>query len=90
MPRAAPSVAELLAALGAVFRRLGVRWYVSGAQALAIRGLPRSSANVDVTGLRVNRAECGPRRSLARGGFRVPPTRPGFVEATRVLPVVHP
>jgi hypothetical protein len=89
MPPAAPSVAELLAALGAVFRRLGVRWYVFGAQALAIRGLPRSTADVDVTVLWMTEPNQVLVEALARGGFHVPATRPGFVDATRVLPVVH-
>jgi hypothetical protein len=89
MPRAAPSVAELLADLGAVLRRLGARWYVFGAQALAIRGLPRSTADVDVTVLWESKPNRVLADALAAGGFHIPATRPGFVDATRVLPVIH-
>ena len=42
------AVLELLAALSAVLDRRG-RWYVFGAQAVVAYGVPRFSADVDVT-----------------------------------------
>ena len=51
MPSAAsrPAPAELLAALGDAMRARGFRWYVFGAQAVAVYGRPRLTADVDVT-----------------------------------------
>ena len=42
-------VAELLGALGAVLDRLGVGWYLFGAQAALLYGAARLTADVDVT-----------------------------------------
>lgn len=44
-----PAPAELLAALGDAMRARGFRWYVFGAQAVAVYGRPRLTADVDVT-----------------------------------------
>ena len=43
-----PAASELLRALAPVLARWG-RWYVFGAQAVTIYGVPRLSADVDVT-----------------------------------------
>ena len=43
-----PAGRELLAALAAVLNRWG-RWYLFGAQAVVAYGVPRLSADVDVT-----------------------------------------
>ena len=43
-----PAALELLAALSPVLARWG-RWYVFGAQAVIVYGVPRLSADVDVT-----------------------------------------
>jgi len=43
-----PAAVELLAALSPVLARWG-RWYVFGAQAVTAYGVPRLSADVDVT-----------------------------------------
>lgn len=40
---------ELLAAVRSVFDRLGVRWYLFGAQAVIAYGAPRLTADADVT-----------------------------------------
>jgi uncharacterized nucleotidyltransferase DUF6036 len=66
------------------------RWYVFGAQAVGLYGVPRTTADIDVT------ADVKPGdvaafvRSLAAAGFvaRVPNVR-SFVAATRVLPLEH-
>jgi Nucleotidyl transferase AbiEii toxin, Type IV TA system len=83
-------VADLLADLARGLRALGVRWFLFGAQAAILHGTARLSADVDVT------VDLGTRSSrelvevLSREGFelRVADAR-GFVEATRVLPLVH-
>jgi len=45
---AQPAALELLAAVAPVLARWG-RWYVFGAQAVVAYGVPRLSADVDVT-----------------------------------------
>jgi hypothetical protein len=83
-------VADLLADLARGLRALGVRWFLFGAQAAILHGAARLSADVDVTvdlGARSSRELVA---ALAREGFglRVADAG-GFVEATRVLPLVH-
>ena len=81
---------ELLAALAAVLRARGNRWFVLGAQAVVAYGVPRMTADVDATVRLVPedwRAFCA---EMRRAGFD---TRAddldAFVRATRVLPFVH-
>jgi hypothetical protein len=83
-------VADLLADLARGLGALGVRWFLFGAQAAILHGAARLSADVDVT------VDLGTRSSrdlvdgLSREGFelRVADVE-GFVEATRVIPLVH-
>ena len=83
-------VADALADLASALGRYGKPWYVFGAQAVILHGLPRLTADVDVT------VVCGhedPRAlvdALAGAGIvlRVPDAD-GFVAATRVLPLRH-
>jgi len=90
VPSERSPLAELLAALGQVFGDLGLRWYLFGAQAAILHGAARLTADVDVT------AELGSRPTvelvdaLTGAGFdlRVADAA-GFVERTRVLPMVH-
>lgn len=71
-------------------RSRGVPWYLFGAQAVVIWGLPRLSADLDVT------AQLPPKEiedfvgAMSRAGFvsRIPDPRAHF-EETRVLPFVH-
>lgn len=42
-------VSRALADLARAFEGLGVRWYVFGAQAVAAAGVPRLTADIDVT-----------------------------------------
>ena len=58
MPQAS-GVADLLQALAPVLPTWCDGWYVSGAQAVQAWGLPRLSADVDVT-IRVRSQELGP------------------------------
>ena len=44
-----PPLAELLTDLGRALARLGVRWYLFGAQAAILYGVARLTADVDVT-----------------------------------------
>ncbi len=83
------AVAELLAALSGVMQKMGVRWYVFGAQAAIVWGRPRFSADVDVT------AEIPPSavepfiESMEQSGFELRFRDPEFVAKTRVLPFSH-
>jgi|SRR5581483_3429649 len=83
-------VAELFRDLGGVFGRLGLRWYVFGAQAALLHGAARLTADVDVT---VDAGASTPEAlaaDLARAGFDCrTDDLPRFVARTRVVPVVH-
>jgi Nucleotidyl transferase AbiEii toxin, Type IV TA system len=82
--------ADLLSALAPALRKLGVRWFLFGAQAAIVHGAARLTADVDVT---VELGEVSARAlisALKDVGF-VPRVKDasGFVERTRVLPVRH-
>jgi hypothetical protein len=84
-----------VSALGEVLRDLahalaGTRWYLFGAQAVAAFGLPRLTADVDVT-VEASVEDVGPLVDmLERAGFtlRVPDAA-AFARRTRVVPVAH-
>ena len=83
-----PAALDLLAALSAVLDRRG-RWYVFGAQAVVAYGVPRFSADVDVT---VKLDPPDPERfvrDMKAGGFALRIDDPDFVRRTRVFPFVH-
>ncbi len=83
-----PAAVDLLANLAPVLARWG-RWYVFGAQAVIVYGVPRLSADVDVT---LDLTPDAPDRFAAdmeRAGFALRITDPEFVERTRVMPFVH-
>ena len=83
-----PAALELLTALSTVLARWG-RWYVFDAQAVIAYGVPRLSADVDVT------VALGPDeperfvRDMEVSGFALRVDDPDFVRRTRVLPFVH-
>jgi hypothetical protein len=83
-----PAAVELLTAIAPVLSRWG-RWYVFGAQAVTAHGVPRLSADVDITiGLQPD----DPARftaEMTNAGFIPRFPDPSFVRATRVLPFVH-
>lgn len=83
-----PAAAEVLKALGEVLSRWGP-WYLFGAQAVVAYGVPRLSADVDVT-LRLT-PDAPERFSLEmrEAGFQLRVEDPEFVRRTRVLPFVH-
>jgi hypothetical protein len=83
-----PAATEALAAMAATLDRLGYRWYLFGAQALAVHGRVRATEDVDVT------VECSPERAkelwlaLRDAGFGMRVDDPeAFVERTHVLPL---
>ena len=83
-----PAALDLLMALAAVLDRWG-RWYLFGAQAVVAYGVPRFSADVDVT------VELEPEdperfiRDMEAGGFQLRLDDPDFARRSRVMPFVH-
>jgi hypothetical protein len=90
MPPATRSpFADLLADLALALDRLGVGWYLFGAQAALLYGSARLTADVDVT---VKLGEISTEtlaEALRDAGFDLRIVDPTFVETTRVLPTVH-
>lgn len=88
MPADVPAA---LADLARTFRTLRVRWYVFGAQALIAAGVPRLTADIDVT-VEVPRDGVDTLvAALRRNGFdlrEVGDIR-RFITETRVVPAVH-
>lgn len=83
-----PAALELLADLSSVLSRWG-RWYVFGAQAVIAYGVPRLSADVDVT---IQLTPDEPERfarDMDAAGFSIRVADPDFVRRTRVMPFVH-
>jgi hypothetical protein len=83
-------IVELLAALRVAFDRLGVRWYLFGAQAVIAYGAPRLTADADVTVELGRQTEETLVAELEARGFRLRVRNlADFVRRTRVLPFVH-
>jgi hypothetical protein len=83
-----PAALELLTALEPVLARWG-RWCVFGAQAVIVYGVPRLSADVDVTlALEPDTPERFAREMHA-AGFVLRVADPEFVRRTSVMPFVH-
>ncbi len=83
-----PAALELLTDLSRVFAHWG-RWYVFGAQAVIAYGVPRLSADVDVTVQLVPEDPERFVRDMEAAGFSLRVDDPAFVRRTRVLPFVH-
>jgi hypothetical protein len=83
-----PAAVELLTALRPVLARWG-RWYVFGAQAVTSYGVPRLSADVDVTLALVPDAPERFARDMHDAGFTPRVDDPEFVRRTRVMPFIH-
>lgn len=83
-----PAAIELLTALAPVLARWG-RWYVFGAQAVIGYGVPRLSADVDVTLALDPDDPARFSREMDEAGFAPRVTDPDFVQRTRVMPFVH-
>jgi len=79
-----PAAVELLVAVAPVLARWG-RWYVFGAQAVIAYGVPRLSADVDVTLALVPDAPERFARDMGAAGFELRVEDPEFVRRTRTL-----
>jgi hypothetical protein len=85
------ALADALGPLAAVLDRRGVTWFVFGAQAVAVRGAPRATQDLDVTVLGVREDLPSLVADLQRAGFqhRYPQAAQQLIEAGAVLPLVH-
>jgi hypothetical protein len=83
-----PAALEVVTALSPVLTRWG-RWYLFGAQAVIAYGVPRLSADVDVTLALAPDAPDRFARDMERDGFARRVSDPDFVQRTRVMPFVH-
>jgi hypothetical protein len=83
-----PAAVELLGALAPVATRWG-RWYVFGAQAVVVYGVPRLSADVDVTLALTPDTPDRFAQDMQTAGFSLRVNDPDFVQRTRVMPFVH-
>ena len=83
-----PAALELLTALAPVAARWG-RWYVFGAQAVILYGVPRLSADVDVTLALMPDAPDRFAEDMRAAGFTLRVDDPEFVRRTRVMPFIH-
>lgn len=85
-----PPTVELLAALASALEVIGARWYLFGAQALAVHGRARHTEDVDVT---VSLESATPQallRALQSAGFEMRVDDPeAFVARTQVLPATY-
>lgn len=86
------ALADCLQVLSEVFEAEGVPWYVFGAQAVAVRGAPRATQDVDITA----KVARGPRREALAGALEAAGVRPRYPELAEellrrgaVLPLVH-
>jgi hypothetical protein len=83
-------VADVLRDLGGALDAFGARWYLFGAQAAILYGVTRLTADVDVTVALGTRSSRELVAALSNRGFRLRVQDVGgFVESTRVLPLVH-
>jgi hypothetical protein len=83
-----PAARELLAALARVLASWGP-WYVFGAQAVVVHGVPRLSADVDVT---IRLTPDSPNEfaaAMRAAGFEPLIPDAQFIQRTRVMPFVH-
>jgi hypothetical protein len=83
-----PAAVDLLTALAPALSRWG-RWYVFGAQAVIVYGVPRLSADVDVTLALVPDDPEQFASDMRSAGFVLRVEDREFVRRTRVMPFVH-
>jgi hypothetical protein len=83
-----PAVVELLTALAGILDRRG-GWYLFGAQAAIAHGVPRLSADVDVTLLLEPFDPEGFTQEMRQSGFDPAVSDPDFIRRTRVIPFIH-
>jgi hypothetical protein len=78
-----------LAAFADLAKRLGLRWYVFGAQAVNVYGVPRATADLDVTVDLAGRRAVELVAALRKSGFTPRFADAAFIATTHVIPVVH-
>lgn len=83
-----PAALDLIAAAAPVLSGWG-RWYIFGAQAVMAYGVPRLSADVDVTLALMPDTPERFAADMESAGFRLRVEDPDFVRRTRVMPFVH-
>ena len=87
-PETAP--ARLLASASEVLNAWGIRWYVFGAQAAAVWGRPRMTADVDITVKLEPEDSARFCQDMERAGFKLRVVdRDDFLARTRVIPLLH-
>lgn len=86
----ASMIADALAGLAEALQKAGIRWYLFGAQAAVLYGIPRLTADVDATAeFPLERVE-ELAALLAGGGFVVRVSNLAvFAGKTRVIPLTH-
>jgi len=83
-----PAAVELLTDAAPVLSASG-RWCLFGAQAVTLYGVPRLSADVDVTLSLASDAPQAFAMAMRAAGFEPRVTDPEFIRRTRVMPFVH-
>ncbi|MEO6772531.1 MAG: DUF6036 family nucleotidyltransferase [Kofleriaceae bacterium] len=78
-----------LVAFASLAKRLGLRWYVFGAQAVNLHGFPRTTADLDLTIELGDRSIEQVMAALIKAGFLPRFADAAFIASTRVIPVVH-
>ena len=83
-----PGLESSLGAVSRAMKRIDARWYLFGAQAVALHGAPRATQDIDVTVLVDGAAE--PLLAALRAEGIIPRyDDPDFVTTSRVIPADH-
>ena len=80
---------DFLADFCSAMNKLGLRWYLFGAQAAHVYGSRRATDDVDVTVELGHVSRSALLDALAETGFRLDITEPDFLRKTPVFPIVH-
>lgn len=83
------SATRALAAFAEIADQERIRWYLFGAQAVAVYGIPRTTGDIDITIELGDRALSSITDALTRAGFMPLIRDEGFTELTRIYPVIH-
>ncbi len=87
--RPRPPAESALLAFAAFAEREHLRWYLFGAQAVAVYGVQRTTADIDITIELTGRTFEDIQPALARAGFAPRFADAAFAIATHVFPIVH-
>jgi hypothetical protein len=83
-----PAARDVLAALAPVASSWG-RWYLFDAQAVVVHGVPRLSADLDITLALSPDAPDRFAQDMERAGFVLQVRDPAFIRRTHVMPFIH-